>query len=50
METSKHTQLNTEPNWNPDAEKEDKTRLQKHIETTDLNKEEPMGPQTAQSF
>ena len=43
---SRHPQLNTEPNWNPDAEREDKTGLQKHIETADLNKEELMGPQT----
>ena len=30
--------------WNPDAEREDKIRLQKHIETADLNKEELTGP------
>ena len=41
---SRHPQLNIERNWNPDAEKEDKTRLQKLTETADLNKEELMGP------
>ena len=43
---STHPELNIEPNWNPDSKREDKTRLQKHIETADLNKEELMGSQT----
>ena len=43
---SRYPQLNNEPHWNPYAEREDKTRLQKPTETADLNKEELMGPQT----
>ena len=46
MEAEADTHNYTEPNWNPNAENEDETRLQKPTETADLNKGELMGLQT----
>ena len=39
-------QQNTKLNWNPDAVRENKTRLQISTETEDLTKEKLMGPKT----